>query len=114
MKYYYNLYASDSVRAKKLQILSRIENEEFVIGKYLVVLTQNEKNHLEFYDSAFVTQRMVEKDKLFVVGLADGYGGAVKIVENIVNEVLQATGGTDIRNYLLTQQMEYEKRNGQV
>ena len=61
---------------------------------------------------SFVTQRMVEKDKLFVVGLSDGYGAAVKIVEVILNEVLQVTGGTDIRNYLLKQQMEYEKRNG--
>ena len=112
MKYYYNLYASDSIREKKLHILSRIEKNEFVLGKFLVVLTQNEKNHLEFFDSALVTQKMVEKDKLFVIGLADGYGGAVKIVESIVNEVLQATGGTDIRNYLLEQQMEYEKRNG--
>ena len=112
MKYYYNLYVSDSIREKKLNILSRIEKNELILGKFLVVLTQNEKNHLEFFDSALVTQKMVEKDKLFVVGLADGYGGAVKIVEKIVNEVLQATGGTDIRNYLLKEQMEYEKRNG--
>lgn len=112
MKYYYNMYVSESIREKKQQILSRIEKDEFVVGKYLIVLTQNEKNHLEFFDSAFVTQRMVEKDKLFVVGLSDGYGAAVKIVEVILNEVLQVTGGTDIRNYLLKQQMEYEKRNG--
>lgn len=112
MKYYYNMYVSGSIREKKQQILSRIEKDEFVVGKYLIVLTQNEKNHLEFFDSAFVTQRMVEKDKLFVVGLSDGYGAAVKIVEAILNEVLQVTGGTDIRNYLLKQQMEYEKRNG--
>ena len=112
MKYYYNMYVSESIREKKQQILSRIEKDEFVVGKYLIVLTQNEKNHLEFFDSAFVTQRMVEKDKLFVVGLSDGYGAAVKIVEAILKEVLQVTGGTDIRNYLLKQQMEYEKRNG--
>ena len=112
MKYYYNLYVSDSIREKKLNILSRIEKNEWIFGKFLVVLTQNEKNHLEFFDSALVTQKMVEKEKLFVVGLADGYGGAVKIVEKIVNDVLQATGGTDIRNYLLNEQMEYEKRNG--
>ena len=49
---------------------------------------------------------------VFVIGLADGYGGAVQIVERIVNEVLQMTGGTDIRNYLLTQQKEFETRNG--
>lgn len=112
MKYYYNLYASESLRDKKLQILSRIDRGEFVINKYLIVLTQNENNHLEFYDSAFVSQKVVEKEELFVVGLADSYGGAVKIVEIIVNEVLRMTGGTNIRKYLLEQQSEFEKRNG--
>ena len=110
MKYYYNLYTNDSVRENKLKILSRIERGEFVIGKYLIVLTQNEKNHLEFFDSAFVSQKVVDQEELFVVGLADGYGGAVKLVEKIVNEVLLMTGGTNIRQYLLEQQKEYEKR----
>ncbi len=112
MKYYYNLYTNESVREKKLQILSRIDRGEFVINKYLIVLTQNERNHLEFYDSAFVSQKVVDKQDLFVVGLAEGYGGAVQIVETIVNEVLRMTGGTDIRTYLLDQQLEFEKRNG--
>ena len=111
MKLYYNLYTNDSIREKKLQILSRIDKGEIVIGKFLVVLAKNEKNHLEFYDSAFVAQKVVEKEDLFVIGLADGYGGAVKIVETIVNEVLLMTGGTNIRAYLLEQQMEFEKRN---
>lgn len=111
MKYYYNLYTNDSVREKKLQILSRIEKGEFVVGKYLVVLTENENNHLEFFDSAYVSQKVFKKEHLFVVGLADGYSGAVKIVETIVNEVLQMTGGTNIRRYILEQQLEYENRN---
>jgi len=112
MKYYYNLYANDSVKEKKLQILNRINKGEFVINKYLVVLTQNERNHLEFFDSAYVSQKVVDKDDLFVIGLAEGYGGAVQIVETIVKEVLQMTGGTDIRTYLIEQQLEFEKRNG--
>ena len=112
MKYYYNLYANDTIRENKMRILSKIDRGEIVFGKYLVVLTQNEKNHLEFYDSAYVTQNFVEKKDLFVIGIAEGYGGAVKIVEEIVNEVLRVTGGTDIRNYLQAQQLEFEKRNG--
>lgn len=112
MKYYYNLYTTDTIRENKIRILSRIEKGEFVLNKYLIVLTKNEKNHLEFYDSAFVTQNLVEKDDLFVIGLAEGYGGAVRIVEEIVNEVLQVTGGTNIRRYLLAQQLEFENRNG--
>ena len=112
MKYYYKLYASESLEKKKLRILSRIDEGEFIVNKYLIVLAQNEINHLEFFDSAFVTQKMVEKQDLFVVGLAEGYAGAVQIVESIVNEVLTMTGGTNIRGYLLEKQLEFENRNG--
>lgn len=112
MKLYYNLYTNNSIREKKLKILSQIDEGKFVLNKYLLVLTKNEKNHLEFFDSAYVSQKMIEKEDLFVVGVADSYGGAVSLVEEIVKEVLTVTGGTDIRNYLLNQQMEYEKRNG--
>lgn len=112
MKIYYNLYASDSIRDKKLKLISQIQEGKFVIGKYLLVLTKNEANHLEFFDSAYVSQKMIEIDSMFVIGIADGYGGAVKLVEKIVNEVLTVTGGTNIRSYLLEQQMEYEQRNG--
>lgn len=112
MKCYYNLYTNESIREKKLQILKQIVEGKFVVNKYLVVLTQNEQNHLEFFDSAFVSGKIIDKEELFVIGLADGYGGAVKIVEIILNEVLKVTGGTDIRNYLLAQQREYDQRNG--
>ena len=112
MKYYYNLYVNDSIRENKFRILNRINRGEFVINKYLIVLTKNENNHLEIFDSAFVSQKVVEKEELFIIGLADGYSGALKIVEMIVHEVLQMTGGTNIRKYLLEQQLEFEKRNG--
>ena len=112
MKLYYNLYANDSIRKDKLKILSQIDDGKFVLNKYLLILSKNEKNHLEFFDSAYVSQKMLEKEDIFVVGLADSYGGAVSLVEKIVNEVLTVTGGTNIRGYLLNQQMEYEKRNG--
>ena len=114
MKLYYNIYTNDTIQEKKFSILKRIEKGEIVFNKYLVVLTKNEKNHLEFFDSALVTQKMIDKDELFVIGLAEGYSGAIQIVKHILNEVLQATGGTNIRSFLLTQQCEYENRNGQV
>ena len=112
MKLYYNLYANDSIRENKLKILSQIDDGKFVLNKYLLVLTKNEKNHLEFFDSAYVSQKMIGKEDLFVVGIADSYGGAVSLVQKILDEVLRVTGGTNIRNYLLEQQIEYEKRNG--
>ena len=35
MKYYYNLYANDTIRENKMRILSKIDRGEIVFGKYL-------------------------------------------------------------------------------
>lgn len=109
MRYYHNLYVSENLVSKKIHILSQIEKERILVNKYLIVLSQNEKNHLEFFDSVMLIQKMIEKESLFVVGIADGYRGALKIVENITQEVYDKTNGTDIRMYILDKQREYEE-----
>lgn len=109
MRYYHNLYVSENLVSKKIHILSQIEKERILVNKYLIVLSQNEKNHLEFFDSVMLIQKMMEKESLFVVGIADGYSGALKIVENITQEVYDKTNGTDIRTYILDKQREYEE-----
>ena len=53
----------------------------------------------------------MSKEDLFVVGIASGYDEALKLVKQITEEVYEETGRTDIRNYLLNKQQEYEKGN---
>lgn len=114
MKYYYNLYISEPLLAKKHEILEKLRQGKLQVNRYLIVLAKNQKNHLEFFDSAFLKQKQTDKDELFVVGIADGCDGALELVEKITQEVYDKTRGTDIRNYLLEQQREFEERVKQV
>ena len=108
MKYYHALYLSEKLVSKKDTIIEKIEQDKWQIDKYLIVLTKDGRNHLEFYSAVMLLQKVFSKEDLFVVGIADGYGGALELVQQITQEVYDETQGTDIRGYLLNKQKEYE------
>ncbi len=45
-----------------------------------------------------------------MIGLADGYDEALFLVEEIVQDVYQETKSANARQFLLTDQAEYEKK----
>ena len=55
-------------------------------------------------------QSIFEHSKLFVIGIADGYDEALFLVEEIVQDVYQETKSANARQFLLTDQAEYEKK----
>ena len=61
-----------------------------------------------------IQKKMVDSEDLFIIGFADGYHEAVKLVERITQDVLDATGSANIRGYLLEKQREFEERNEKV
>ncbi len=111
MKYYYKLYISDDLLQKQEQIIQCLEEGKWQLSKYLIVLAGNEKNNLEIFDSVLLLQNAIPKDNLFVVGIAGGKDRAFELVEKITAEVYDNTRSTDIRNYILQKQSEYEKGN---
>lgn len=110
MKYYFDMYIDEELKGKIGEILHKIENNQVQLNKYVIVLSKNEKNHLEFYDVALLRQNIYEKDSLFLVGIGEGYSGSLKLIEKITQEVLNESGGTDIRGYLLRKQKDFEER----
>ncbi len=109
MKYYYNLYLSESLRDRKEDIIKKLNKKKVMLNRYLIVLTANAANHLEFYDSVLLTQKIFKKPELLVVGIADGYHGALELVEKITQDVYNKTNETNIRQYILECQREFEE-----
>ena len=111
MKYYHALYMSDKLKTKQKKILDKIESGKWQLDKYLIVLSANKNNQLEFFNSAILLQEAMMKEEMLVVGIADGYDEAMNLVKRITEEVYKSTQGTDIRAYLLDRQQEYEMGN---
>ena len=109
MKYYYNLYWSAEFEKNKDEIINKLESNTVQLNKYLVVLSDNPRNHLEYFDSVLLQQEILGRRELFVIGIAAGHYGAMEIVESITQEVYTETGEADIRGYLLERQREFEE-----
>ena len=109
MKCYYALYLDKNSSLKKQEILKKLDKDEWQLEKYLIVLSKNEKNHLEIFNSVLLLQKAIDKDDLFLVGIAGGYQEALELIEQITQNVYDETKGTDIRNYIIKKQQEYEK-----
>lgn len=111
MKYYHYLYISESIKRKKEEIIAKIESGKVQLNIYLIVLTRDEKNHLEFFDSAMLQQQIFWGQDLFVVGIAEGYSGALKLVERITQDVYKETQNVNLRSYIIKKQKEFEESN---
>ena len=109
MKYYYALYMNDYSKKKQADIIKKLEKDKRQINTYLISLTKNEKNHIEIFHSVLLIQKAMEKEDLFIVGIANGYFEALELVEKITQEVYDETGGVDIRNFILQKQQKHEE-----
>lgn len=101
MRYYKNLYMSENLADKKDKIIRKLNQNGIMWNTYVIALAQGEQNHLEFFDSVLLQQKMIAGRDLFVVGIASGYDEALVLVEEITKEVYDDTKGADIRSYIL-------------
>ena len=111
MKFYHTLYWSETLTPRKEVILEHLRQGKWQMNKYLIVLAKDGCNHLEFYSTVMLLQQVFSSEDIFVVGIADGYDGALELIERITREVYDETQSTDIRGYLLSKQREYETGN---
>lgn len=110
MEYYHNLYFEESLLGKKEDILYKLEHDVIQLNKYVIVLSKNEKNQLEFYNSSLLIQKYYKEQNPLILGIAEGFEGALLLVEQITKEVFEETRGADLRTFLLKKQREFEER----
>ena len=109
IKCYSNLYVSESLKKRKDTVLTGLMERKLKPGVTVITLASGEQNHLEFFSSLMLQQHFYDEKDLFVVGLAKGYEDAAELIGQIVQEVLDETGGTDIRGSILKEQKNLEE-----
>lgn len=114
IKCYSNLYVSELVKKRKNKVLTGLMEQKFQPGITVITLASGEQNHLEFFQAFMLRQHFYDEKELFVVGLAEGYEDAAELVEQIVQKVVDETGGTDIRSYILKEQKNFEESRAKI
>ena len=90
-----------ALEKKKEKIIRKLESGKLQPSVHVITLAISEKNQLEIYPTLQFKQPAFPEQDLFVVGITKGYEEAVELVEQIVQEVYEQTGGCDIRSYIL-------------
>ena len=92
---------TEGLEKEKEKIIRKLESGKLQPSVHVITLAISEKNQLEIYPTLQFKQPAFPEQDLFVVGITKGYEEAVELVEQIVQEVYEQTGGCDIRSYIL-------------
>lgn len=111
MKYYYDLYFSESLQRKKKQIVKKLENNQFQLNRYVIVLSEKEDEYLEIYNSTVLMQNAYDTKEMFAVGITDCYEEALDFVMKLTQQVYEETESADIRTYIRERQHQFEEGN---
>lgn len=114
MKYYYNLYMNPETRIRKLELMKKLNQHKTMWNQYVIALASHGKNQLEIFDSVLLQQKIFQMEDYMIVGIGDGFDDALELVQGITQEVYDATGKANIRDYLLERQKDYEERDRRV
>ena len=105
-KFFCDLYVSEGWEKKKLKLIKKLQKNKLQPSVYVITLSQGKQNHLEYYSSIL----LFENASLFIVGIANGYDGALSLIERIAEEAYEKTGEVNLRKFLLDRQEEFEKK----
>ena len=100
MKWYPNLFVSDSIAGKENKIKWKINHNAGTLSVYVIAFASNRDNLLDIIPSWELMQKSYPKKDMKIIGLAKGYEDALELVRQIVDETYQNTGDVDVWSYL--------------
>ena len=113
VKFYKYLYTTEKYKSKKDKICRKLKWNMGQINVYVIALSTGE-DQLEIFHSALLKQKAFRKNNpVFVVGIANGYGEAVELIQTIVQDIYEKTGTADIKEYILAKHYQ-EQRSEQT
>ncbi len=105
MKWYDNLYIGESIGKKAGRIKWKINHNAGTLFVHVITLPSNKHNLLDIIPARELLQNGYPKRNLKIIGIAGDRQEAVELVAEIIKEVYDNTGETDVAGYL-------EKRGG--
>lgn len=100
MRFYHDLYVGEDAKKHRKKIIWKLKHRAGQVNVYVIALADG-RDLLEIYHCGLLQQGYYKRKNPFIVGIARGYEEAVALVETIVAEVYEKTGGMDVKGYLL-------------
>uniref|UniRef100_UPI0040560523 hypothetical protein n=1 Tax=Agathobacter sp. TaxID=2021311 RepID=UPI0040560523 len=106
MKWYHNLFLGEKAAPKYKQTVRKIKNRKLTPNIYVIAFPSNPQNLLDIIPTWELMQSGYPKEHVRIIGIADGKREAFEVTRQIVDEVYQKTGTTNVKEYLLAEWRE--------
>lgn len=100
MRWYEKLYVGEKAKKDRYSIIQAVRDGKYT-GYYILTPPSNERNLLDIFPAITLQQPYYKERDLLILGIAADERDAAMLAGQIVNEVLQETGGYNVVDYLL-------------
>lgn len=100
MKWYRNLYVSESIGSRVNRIKWKINHNAGTVSVFVIAFASNPDNLLDIIPAWNLMQKGYPKRQLKIIGLAGGYDEALELVRTIIDETYQCRGDVNVWEYL--------------
>lgn len=95
------IYYGDRASENQKELLKNLKYKKWSLGVYVITLPENEHNLLDIFETIQFKQPSFRKKKLTVVGIAVGKDEAFALVQRIVQDVYEQTGGFGVKDFFI-------------
>ncbi len=93
------LYMDEIIKKEPDKWKSRLEESKLSYSLFCIALASNEKNLFDIMDCNELWFRHYRRGDIYIVGLAANKGSAVKLLQDIIEDVYKETGEFKVREY---------------
>lgn len=102
MRFYDKLYVGESIKhPSRVKWKLRVAAGQFNV--HLITISNAGMNQLECFHNGLLKQKVFRRQDLYVVGIAGCYEEAISLICRITQDCVDATGGADIKAFLLNE-----------
>lgn len=99
LKWHDSIYTDEKTDKKLKQIRWRLNHGAGSFQVYLITLSTESQMQLDIFHAGLLKQPVFRRRLPMIVGVASSYNNAQTMVVRIVQDVLERTGGADVRAY---------------
>lgn len=103
MRWYDDLYIGYNLLEKRDKVVKNIKKGKSMFNKYVLTLPMNDYDVLDIYPSYVLMQKWYRYSDMVVVGIAEGKEEAMDMMQLIIMDCFQDTGGLKVKEYILEQ-----------
>lgn len=93
------IYIGEKMKKKKDRVISSINSSEVTFGIYCIAFASHPNNLFDIMEANELLFPHYKRSDIRIIGLAKGKEEAVSLVQDMLMEVYNNTGGFDVRNY---------------